>query len=89
MAPLLINLALAALGVVGILCGILTWRHADRITQDARRTLTDMFEAQMPEVFTEPSSPRGAQGAGIGFAALGVALIVVAIVAAVTGFSWG
>jgi len=89
MTPLLVNLALAVLGVVAILAGILTWRHADRITQDARRTLTDMFETQMPEVFAEPSSPRGAQGAGIGFAVLGVALIVVAIVAGVTGFPWG
>lgn len=88
MTPLLIDLGLAAIGVVAIVAGVITYRNAERITQDARRVLTEMFESVIPQVFAEPTSPRGAQGAGIGFVILGVALVVTAAVAAVLGVSW-
>lgn len=85
---LLINLGLVAIGVVAITAGVLTYRNAERITQDARRMLSDMFESSMPQLFQQPTGSHGARGTGIGFGIAGAILIVAAAVATATGVNW-
>lgn len=89
MSPDAVNIILGVIGAIAIIAGILTFRNAERITLDARRTLSEMFEASRPELFAEPTSPSGARGTGIGIIVFGLILVSVVVISAIVGFRWG
>ncbi len=72
-------LALAGFGILAIVAGVIVWRNAERIVQDARRQLQGMFGDQ-PGLYDTPPQPLGARIAGAGFAVVGVTLLVLGAV---------
>ena len=80
MQTLLVVIALAVFGIGAIALGIFAWRSALKLVTDARQTLKAMFGESFPSLFTEEPDPRGARIAAVGFVAVGVALLVVAVV---------
>ena len=83
MDSLPVVVSLAAFGFIAIVAGVFVWRGAQRIVEDARRDLEDMFGEQAG-LAASPPGPMAARIAGAGFVAAGVALLVVAVVAFIT-----
>ena len=71
---------LAVAGIGATLLGVFVWRSAKKLVTDARQTLHEMFGESFPSLFTEEPDPRSARIAGIAFVAVGVVLLVVAVV---------
>jgi hypothetical protein len=71
--------ALAAFGILAIIAGVIVWRGAHRIVEDARRELEGMFGDRAGFEGAAPK-PLTARIAGAGFAGVGVVLLVVAVV---------
>lgn len=86
---MLVNVVLIVIGAVAAIAGVITVRNADNITDGARQTLSEMFEASRPELFAEPTSSAGARGTGIGFVIFGLVLIGIGVMAAILGVRWG
>ena len=84
MDSLPIVVALAVFGLLAVVAGVIVWRGAQRIVDDARRELDGMFGSQ-PEFTGAPPSPLAARIAGAGFTVVGVVLLVVALVILITG----
>jgi hypothetical protein len=86
MDPLTIatSLSLAAFGVGAVWLGVWVLRNAERVVGSARRQLVEMFGEQFPGLADEQPDPLGAHIAGIGFAIVGVALLVAAGFTALT-----
>lgn len=80
MPNLVAAIALALAGIAALVGGIVTWRTAKKLVVDARQTLVAMFGDSFPELFTGEPDPRGARIAAVGFALVGVVLLVVAAV---------
>ena len=80
MANFLTVIALVVFGIGAIALGIFAWRSALKLVTDARQTLQAMFGESFPGLFTEEPDPRGARIAAVAFAALGVVLLVFAVV---------
>ena len=76
-------LALGAFGLLAIVAGVIVWRSAERIVDDARRELEGMF-GDRAGFEGSPPSPGAARIAGAGFVGVGVVLLVVAAVALIT-----
>ena len=81
-------IGLTVAGVAAIVGGIITWRTAKKLVADAQQTLRQMFGDSFPGLFAheeadEQADPKGARIAAVGFAAVGVALLVTALVLAV------
>ena len=78
-------IGLIAAGVAAIVGGIITWRTAAKLVADAQQTLRQMFGDSFPGLFSDDEAdPKGARIAAVGFCAVGVALLVTALVLAVT-----
>ena len=80
MQNLLAGIGLIVAAVAAIVGGVVTWRTAQKLVTDAQHTLRQMFGDSFPGLFTEEPDPKGARIAAVGFAALGVALLVAAVV---------
>lgn len=75
---------LAAFGLIAVAAGVVVWRGAQRIVDDARRELEGMFGDRAGVTGARPG-PLAARIAGAGFAAVGVVLLVVAVIALIAG----
>jgi hypothetical protein len=80
MQTIITVIALAVFGVGAIVLGIFAWRSAQKLVTDARHTLQAMFGDSLPALFTEEPDPRSARIAAVGFVAVGVVLLVLAVV---------
>lgn len=78
-----IVVALAVFGVLAIVAGIIVWRSAEKIVEDARRELEGMFGDQARLDGSAPS-PIAARIAGAAFGGVGVVLVVVTVVLLIT-----
>lgn len=78
-------IVLAVAGLAALALGIFAWRSATKLVTDARQNLVQMFGDAFPGLFTEEPDPKGARIAAVGFMAVGVALLVVAVVQLVIG----
>jgi hypothetical protein len=84
MDSLPVVIALAVFGLLAIIAGVIVWRGAERIVEDARRELEGMFGDRAGLQGSPPSS-SAARIAGACFALVGVALVVVAAVILLLG----
>ena len=85
MQNVIVVIGLTVAGVAAIVGGVVTWRTAAKLVADAQHTLRQMFGDSFPGLFTENPDPKGAHIAAVGFAAVGVALLVAAVVTLVVG----
>ena len=85
MQNLIVAIGLSVAGIAAVFGGVVTWRTAAKLVADAQQTLRQMFGDSFPGLFTEEADPKGARIAAVGFVALGVALLIAALVQLVAG----
>ena len=85
MQNLIVAIGLAVAGIAAVAFGAYTWRSAQKLVADAQQTLRQMFGDSFPGLFTEEPDPKGARIAAVGFLALGVGLLIAAVVRLVAG----
>ena len=79
MDSLPVVVGLAAFGILALIAGVIVWRNAQHIVEDARRELERMFGGQ-PGLSDEAPGPLAAKIAGGAFVVVGVAFLVIATV---------
>ena len=79
------GIALIVFGGGALWLGIAVFRNAEKVVTDARQQLHAMFSESMPTLFTTEPRPTAARIAGLAFAALGLILVGLGMVFAITG----
>jgi hypothetical protein len=75
--------ALAVFGLLAVIAGVIVWRGAERIVEDARRELEGMF-GDRAGFEGAPPKPLAARIAGAGFVLFGTVLLAFAVVLLLT-----